>query len=215
MENELYKTLGDAKCQELSKKSNTLWKMLELSESRKSTQIGGAVLEGIAKDFIREFLPAGFGLKSGLIFDAQNKRTSPQIDGIIYGGVALLEFSDVVVVEKEQVKAILEVKSWIDTPDIFGVRSGKSRDSRTGLAYDFKRRTDFLPPGAKYILFTFELHSAYPDAQVIKRLKEICDFHAVILRREPMIERERGKEPWLYNFDNSVARLIEWLRNLS
>ncbi|GAG91542.1 unnamed protein product, partial [marine sediment metagenome] len=124
MENELYKTLGDAKCQELSKKSNTLWKMLELSESRKSTQIGGAVLEGIAKDFIREFLPAGFGLKSGLIFDAQNKRTSPQIDGIIYGGVALLEFSDVVVVEKEQVKAILEVKSWIDTPNIFGAKSG-------------------------------------------------------------------------------------------
>ena len=215
MENELYKTLGDAKCQELSKKSNTLWKMLELSESRKSTQIGGAVLEGIAKDFIREFLPAGFGLKSGLIFDAQNKRTSPQIDGIIYGGVALLEFSDVVVVEKEQVKAILEVKSWIDTPNIFGAKSGKSRNSSSGLAYDFKRRTDFLPSGAKYILFTFELHSAYPDAQVIKRLKEICDFHAVILRREPMIERERGKEPWLYNFDNSVARLIEWLRNLS
>ena len=215
MENELYKTLGDAKCQELSKKSNTLWKMLELSESRKSTQIGGAVLEGIAKDFIREFLPTGFGLKSGLIFDAQNRRTSPQIDGIIYGGVALLEFSDVVVVEKEQVKAILEVKSWLDTPDIFGVRSGKSRDSRTGLAYDFKRRTGFLPSGAKYILFTFELHSAYPDAQVTKRLGEICDFYAVILRREPMIERERGKEPWLYNFDNSVARLIEWLRNLS
>lgn len=215
MENELYKTLGDAKCQELSKKSNTLWEMLELSESRKSTQIGGAVLEGIAKDFIREFLPAGFGLKSGLIFDARNKRTSPQIDGIIYGGVALLEFSDVVVVEKEQVKAILEVKSWIDTPNIFGVKSGKSRNSSSGLAYDFKRRTDFLPSGAKYILFTFELHSAYPDAQVTKRLKEICDFYAVILRREPMIERERGKEPWLYNFDNSVARLIEWLRNLS
>ncbi len=215
MENKLYKTLGDAKCQELSKKSNTLWEMLELSESRKSTQIGGAVLEGIAKDFIREFLPTGFGLKSGLTFDAQNRRASPQIDGIIYGGVALLEFSDVVVVEKEQVKAILEVKSWLDTPDIFGVRSGKSRDSRTGLAYDFKRRTGFLPPGAKYILFTFELHSAYPDAQVTKRLGEICDFYAVILRREPMIERERGKEPWVYNFDNSVARLIEWLRKLS
>jgi len=212
---ELYKTLGDAKCQELSKKSNTLWEMLELSESRKNTQIGGAVLEGIAKDFIREFLPTGFGLKTGLVFDAQNKRTSPQIDGIIYGGVALLEFSDVVVVQKEQVKALLEVKSWLDTPNIFGLKSGKLRIANSGLGYDFNRRTDFLPPGAKYILFTFELHSAYPDAQVTKRLGEICDFYAVILRKEPMIERERGKEPRVYTFDNSVSRLIEWLRNLS
>ena len=51
---ELYRTLGYAKCVELSKKSNTLWEMLELSDTRKSTQIGGVVLEGIAKDFIRE-----------------------------------------------------------------------------------------------------------------------------------------------------------------
>ena len=212
---ELYETLGYSKCVELSKKSNTLWEMLELSDTRKSTQIGGVVLEGIAKDFIREFLPMGFGIKSGLVFDTEAKKMSPQIDGIIYSGAPLLEFTDVVVVEKEQVKAIVEVKSWIDTPYLFGERSGSSRDASTGLAYDFGRRKDFLPLGAKCILFTFELHSAYPDAEVLKRLEKICDSYAIVIRREPKIERERGKENWEYNFDNSVSRLIEWLRSLS
>jgi len=96
---ELYRTLGYTKCVELSKKSSTLWEMLELSETRKSAQVGGTVREGMARDFIKEFLPLGFGLKSGLIFDTNTKKMSPQIDGIIYSGVPFLEFTDVVVVE--------------------------------------------------------------------------------------------------------------------
>lgn len=212
---ELYRSLGEVKCVELSKKSWSLWQMLELSDTRKSTQVGGAVLEGIAKDFIREFLPAGFGIKSGLVFDTENKKMSPQIDGIIYRGVPLLEFSDAVVVEKKQVKAVLEVKSYIVTTDIFGAKSGGSRNPNSGLAYDFKRRKDFVSSGARYILFTFELHSAYPDAEVLKRLEQICDSYAIVIRREPLVERKRGKEPRVYNFDNSISKLIEWLRNLA
>jgi len=215
MEEELYKTLGDAKSHELSAKSDTLWRMLELSKSRKSTQVGGAAREGMARDFIREFLPVRFGIKSGLIFDGETKKMSPQVDGIVYTGVPLLEFTDVVVVEKEQVKAILEIKSWIDSPAIFGEKSGDSRNPESGLACDFKRRRDFLPSKAKYILFTFELYSALPDAEVLKRLKEICDFYAVVSREEPKIERQKGKDRWVYNFDNSVSRLMKWLRNLS
>jgi len=96
---ELYRTLGEAKCEELAKKSWSLWHMLELSETRKSAQVGGTVREGMARDFIKEFLPLGFGLKSGLIFDTNTKKMSPQIDAIIYKGAPLLEFTDVVVVE--------------------------------------------------------------------------------------------------------------------
>ncbi len=212
---ELYESLGKAKCQELSQKSSTLWEMLELSQTRKNAPVGGAVLEGIAKDFIREFLPKRFGIKSGLVFNTETKEMSPQIDGIIYSGVPILEFADVVVVEKEQVKAILEVKSYIHTPAIFGEKSGGSRDSRSGLASDFKRRRNFLPSGARYILFAFELSSGKTDAEVRKRLKKICDSYAIVLREEPKIERQKGKERWEYNFDNSVSGLIEWLRNLS
>ncbi len=58
---ELYESLGKAKCQELDMKNESLWQMRGLSGTRKSTQVGGTVLEGIAKDFIREFLPGGFG----------------------------------------------------------------------------------------------------------------------------------------------------------
>ena len=107
MKEELYKALGEAKCEELAKKSWSLWHLLGLSEGRKSAQVRGVVQEGIARDFIREFLPQGFGLKSGLIFDADINKMSPQIDAIIYTGAPLLEFTDVVVVEKEQAKAQL------------------------------------------------------------------------------------------------------------
>ena len=213
---DLYKTLGYAKCVELSKKSRTFWEMLKLSESRKNAPVGGAVREGIAKDFIREFLPAGFRLKSGLVFDAEKKKASPQCDAIIYKGVPLLEFTDVVVVEKEQVKAIVEIKAWIDQGTIFGRKSKalKDRDIKSGLASVFRYRKEFLPAEAKYILFAFALSSSSPDAQVIERLKEVCDSYAIVLRWEPRIEQKKRKEPAVYNFDNSVSELIKWLRNL-
>ncbi len=117
---ELYRTLGYAKCVELAKKTETLWQVLDLSDTRKSGQVYGTALEGIVKDFISEFLPAGFGIQSGAVFDTETKRISPQIDDIIYWGVPLLKLTDVVVVEKEQVKAILEVESWINITSTFG-----------------------------------------------------------------------------------------------
>lgn len=212
---ELYETLGYAKCVELSKKSRTFWEMLKLSDTRKNAPVGGAVREGIAKDFIRELLPLGFGLKSGLIFDAKSKMISPQCDAVIYKGVPLLEFTDIVVVEKEQVKAIFEIKAWIDQGTIFGRKGQGIRNPKSGLAFGFEQRKWFLPTGARYILFAFALSSSSLDTQVIERLKEICDSYAIVLRWEPKIERDRGKEPAVYNFDNSVSRLIEWLRNLS
>ena len=211
---ELYETLGYAKCVELSKKSRTFWEMLKLADSRKNAPVGGVVREGITKDFIREFLPLGFGLKSGLIFDARRKKISPQCDAIIYKSAPLLEFTDVVVVEKEQVKGIFEIKAFIDQGTIFGrkIKGTKDRNPKSGLAFAFNRRKDFLPTGAKYILFAFALSSSATDAKVIERLRceEICHSYAIVLRWET----KRGKEPTVYNFDNSVSRLIEWLRNL-
>ncbi len=212
---ELYRTLGYAKCVELSKKSRTFWEMLKLSDTRKNAPVGGVVREGIAKDFIRELLPLGFRLKSGLIFDAKCRMISPQCDAVIYKGVPLLEFTDIVVVEKEQVKAIFEIKSWIDQGTIFGRKGQDIRNPKSGLAFAFEQRKRFLPTGARYILFAFALSSSSLDTQVIERLKEICDSYAVILRWEPKIEQNRGKEPAIYNFDNSVSELIKWLRNLS
>ena len=211
---DLYKTLGDAKCQELFRKDATLWNVLQLSEGRKSGQVYGTVLEGIARDFIREFLPGGFGIKSGLVFDkdAETEKMSPQIDGIIYSGVPLLEFTDVVVVEKEQVKAIVEVKSYVYTPTIFGDlknKEARTRDRDSGLALDFKLKKEFLPSGANYILFAFELSSGSTGDKIIERLKKICDRYAIVLRLKSRDESEK------YNFDNSVSELIKWLRNLS
>ena len=209
---ELYETLGYAKCVELSKKSRTFWEMLKLSDTRKNAPVGGAVREGIAKDFIRELLPPEFGLKSGLIFDAEKRAIGPQCDAIIYKGAPLLEFTDVVVVEKEQVKAIFEIKSWIDQPLIFGPKSKEGDRNPSGkLAYGFKQRRNFLPAEAKCILFAFSLSSSSPDTEVIERLKKICDIYAIVLRWEP----KREHKPNIYNFDNSVSGLIRYLRNLS
>ena len=211
----VYQTLGDAKSEELAKKSYTFWAMLELSKVRKNPQVGGVVREGIVKDFIREFLPVGFSLKSGLIFDSQTAEMSPQIDAIVYKGSPFLDYTDVVVVEKEQVEAVFEIKSWIGQDNIFGVKNGSARNPHTGLAAQFKRRKAFLPARAKYILFTFELHSSSTDLEVVQRLNKICDFYAVVIRREPKTERQRGKQGRVINFEGSISRLIEWLRQLS
>jgi len=215
MEEKFYKTLGDAKCHELAIKCYSLWAMLKMGEGRKSSQVGGVVREGIARDFIRGFLPPGFGLKSGLAFDANTKKMSPQLDAIIYKGAPLLEFTEAVVVKKEQVKAIFEIKSYIDQPMIFGVKSQGGRKPNTKLAYGYNKIKPFLPSGARYIIFAFELHSRKTDSEVSQRLKEICDSYAVVIRREPQVERKAGKEPRVVNFNNSVSQLIEWLRNLS
>jgi len=213
---ELYRTLGYAKSVELSKKSRTFWDMLQLSESRKNAVVGGTVREGIAKDFIRELLPPRLRLKSGLVYDAAGKILSPQCDAIIYSGVPLLEYTDIVVAEKKQVKAIIEIKAWIDQGTLFGskIQGTQSRNPNTGLFSAYISRRGFLSEGAKYILFAFQLHSAQPDEYVAVRLREVCDDFAIILRREPVTEQHSGKDPWVYNFDNSVSRLIEWLRIL-
>ena len=213
---ELYQTLGYAKSVELDRKFDTLWQMLNLSSTRKSTQVGGVVIEGLTRDFIKEFLPFGFSIKSGLVFDRESeKKISPQIDGIIYSGVPLVEYTDAVLVEKEQVRAIIEIKSWIHTTNIFGDKGEDSRDSKSGLASAFESRSSFLPSGGKYVLFAFELHSAYSDDEVINRLREVCDFNAVIARKLGRVESGKGNRKYTYNFDNSVSWLIEWLRNLS
>jgi len=212
---DLYRNLGEAKCEELAKKCWSLWHLQELCEGRRSTQVGGVVREGIARDFIREFLSQGFGLKSGLVFDAESKKMSPQIDAIIYKGAPLLEFTDAVVVEKSQVKAIFEIKSWIGQNDIFGTGRKGTRNPDTGLISAFRSRKQFLPSDGKYILFTFELHSASRDKDVIGRLGEICDSYVAVIRREPTIERKAGKEARVTNFGGSMGRLVEWLRDLN
>jgi hypothetical protein len=140
---------------------------------------------------------------------------SPQIDAIVYKGVPLIEFTDAIVAEKQQVKAIFEIKTWIDQKGVFGSIGKGGRNPDTGLISSFRRGKHFLPAEGKYVLFTFELHSASPDKEVLERLKYICDFYAVIIRRKPMIERKAGKENRVLNFDESVGRLMEWLRNLT
>ncbi len=142
----------------------------------------------------------------------KKKAIGPQCDAIIYKGAPLLEFTDVVVVEKEQVKAIFEIKSWIDQPLIFGPKSKEGdRNPSRKLAYGFNQMRNFLSAEARYILFAFGLSSSSPGAEVIRRLNEICDIYAIILRWEP----KKEQKPNIYNFDNSGSRLIEWLRNLS
>ena len=178
---ELYRTLGYAKCVELSKKSRTFWDMLKLPDSRKNAPVGGAVLEGIAKDFIREFLPTGFKIKGGLIFDIQNGKLSPEIDAIIYRGVPLLEFTNAVIAEPEQVQAIFEIKWWIGNNTIF--KESGERNSEGGLFEAYEDKRHFIQSTVKYILFVFALESNRQDDEVDNRLREISDMYAIRVGR--------------------------------
>lgn len=54
------------------------------------------------------------------IFDEATTKLSPQIDAMIYESVRLLDYTDVAIVQKENVKGIFEPKSSITENDIFG-----------------------------------------------------------------------------------------------
>jgi hypothetical protein len=145
--NKFYKELGEAKSRELYEKYNTLWSVYGISKvGTRSKQIGGMVPEGIAKDFAREFLLPKFRIKSGLVFDETAKKLSPQIDAIIYEGVPLLDYTDVAIVQKKNVKGIFEVKGWIAENDIFGQKTNSGRNPKTGLIQQYSRLKPFLPP---------------------------------------------------------------------
>lgn len=216
MENELYKNLGEAKSREVFRKYMTLSNLYEMAKHRtRNPQVAGKVYEGIAKDFISEFLPAGYKIKGGLIFNVDEKKLSPEIDAIIYRGVPFLEFTDAVIAEKNQVEAILEIKSWIGSADIFGEMNKKTgnRDANSGLLNKFQERRLFIQPTAKYVLFSFTLGSNAKNNIITSRLESICDMYAIISRKK-IGHRWSNDADFEYNFDESVSGLIRYLRSL-
>jgi len=205
---ELYKTLGEAKSREVFRKYMTLSNLYDMAKpGTRNPQVAGKVYEGIAKDFIREFLPTGFKIKGGLIFNVADKILilSPEIDAIIYSGAPLLEFTDAVIVEQEQVEAILEIKSWIGTNDIF-------EDEELLKASEDRRR--FIQATAKYILFAFALESSRQDDEVDNRLRQISNMY-VIVGKKKIGESWKSDANLEFNFKESVSGLIKYLRNLS
>ena len=207
----LYRNLGIAKSRELGQKYNALYEVYGIAKSG-SKQITGVVCEGIAKDFVSESLPAGLRIKSGLVFDPVAQEISPQIDGIIYRGVPLLDYTDVAVIEKRNVLGIMEVKSWIGKNDIFGNKDDvfpEGRNPNTGLIQGYLDRKKFVEEVIPYVLFAFEVYSDSPKSEVVDRLKKICDTYVVVRRKVPR------KKEYKYNFDLSVSRFINWLRNLA
>ena len=217
MESELYKNLGEAKSREVFRKYMTLSNLYEMAKHRtRNPQVAGKVYEGIAKDFISEFLPTGLRIKGGLIFDVENKKLSPEIDAIIYRGAPFLEFTDAVIAEQKQVEAILEIKSWIGKADIFGEVDKKSgyRDINSRLLNKFEERRGFIQPTAKYILFAFALGANEQDYAVINRLERICNVYAIVARKK-VGHPWRSDADFEFNFNDSVSGLIKYLRGLS
>jgi len=217
MESELYRNLGEAKSREVFRKYMTLSTLYEMAKHRtRNPQVAGKVYEGIAKDFISEFLPAGYKIKGGLIFNVEEKKLSPEIDAIIYRGVPFLEFTDAVIAEQKQVEAILEIKSWIGSADIFGEMNKKTgnRNLNSGLLSKFEERRLFIQPTAKYILFAFALGSNAQNNIVTNRLEHICNMYAIIGRKK-IGHRWSNDADFEFNFNESVSGLIKYLRSLN
>jgi hypothetical protein len=214
MDVELYETLAVAKARELMFKSWGLYHLNELKANPSNKLIGGVIREGIVRDFIRDYLPTEFRVKSGLVLDGLSRTMSPQADAIIYVGTPLLDYTDAAIVEKDQVRGIIEIKSYVAQNQLFGTRNEGVRNAGTGLISSYRSMKPFLPTGAKYVLFTFELLSSADNDQLLARLSQICDDFAAVLRpqrrRKGAEELERGNP----NFDNSIGRMIHWLRTL-
>lgn len=217
---EFFSNLSAAKSRELYEKYYTLLDFYSISEEGRSKLVSGRIGEAIAKDFIKEFLPTKFKVKSGLIYD--KGKLSPQIDAIIFQNIPLLEYTDIAIVESKDAKGVLEVKGWIAENDLFGRIATskessiavKGRNPQTGLFEHFSKVKKFLLPEIPYVLFTFSLSSASSDIEVINRLKQISDMHAIISRVVPRHQRKIVQEDTIYNFNESLSELIKWLRNL-
>ena len=115
-----YPRVGHSKAKELYVKNEATLRVL--TKDNKQTEVRDVIQEGIVREFIGQFIPKGYGVGRGFVYDPDTKKHSPETDAILYTGPPLMEFGDIVVTEKSQTKLMVEVKI-IDEP--FDVDRGK------------------------------------------------------------------------------------------
>jgi hypothetical protein len=212
-----YPRVGHSKARELYVKNEATLRVLTKERTKK--EVRDVVQEGIVREFMEQFIPRGWEVGRGFVYDPDTKKHSPEIDAILYTGPPLMEFGDVVVTEKSQTKLMVEVKSWAKLADLFGKplkdRKGKTRkkddgtilrDPNTDFQTFYRERSSF---GEKYVLFIFslEVSKKIPDQMIWNSMNKLSDMWVVVWRKS-------GKKK-LFDYGNSVSKFIEQLRTLN
>lgn len=211
-----YPRVGHSKAKELYVKNEATLRVLTKDSTQK--EVRDVVQEGIVREFIGQFIPRGYEVGRGFVYDPSTKKHSPEIDAILYTGPPLMEFGDIVVTEKSQTKLMVEVKSWAKLADLFGKplkdKKGKARKTKDGTVLR-DPNTDFQtfyrernPFGDKYALFIFslEVSKKIPDEMIWSSMNKLSDIWVVVWRKS-------GKKK-SFDYGNSVSKFIEQLKRI-
>lgn len=97
-------------------KNELLSKRKQLRSLTRQSKIQGDYYEALVREFVRRFVDDSLSVKHGLIL-GHNGRKSPECDVIIYekGKKPLFESGDLVIINQEDVRFVIQVKSRLDS----------------------------------------------------------------------------------------------------
>ncbi|MFH2070548.1 MAG: DUF6602 domain-containing protein [Elusimicrobiota bacterium] len=190
---------GKREAEKLYTKYQKMWEDIGYNlKGGNNPSIFGGFFEGLVMKFIDEKIKGkNLKIKKGLIKNESLKQCplSPQVDIIIYSGRGLYEcpITNTAIVKSEQVKLIIEVKSYLDKPTIVS--------SKTQI----EKIKNWCPAPVKSCVFAYALSMRVIDEDKIKStLFDFCD-NFVVLRRY-------NKD--VYDYGGGLTAFLNTLNNL-
>lgn len=164
----------------------------------------GSLREAYLRQFLADFVPHPFAIKSGFVTDSCGHDISPQIDLLVFDtksipGFNLSEF--ITVVPLETVRLVTEVKSRLDSSDYDQIKRQQDSIRRmrfVGCTLDRKFMGSRGCPGISQIVFAFE--SACSKETLQKwfddelSLEAICVVGKFCMMRDPNTNKVESVE---------------------
>jgi hypothetical protein len=99
-------------------KNELLAKSGALNSLTQQSKVKGDYTEALVRDFIRRFVPQRYKVGHGIVYNSRTGQSSRECDIIVYDvseAAPLFEFPDLVIVDSDRVKIVMQVKSTIDS----------------------------------------------------------------------------------------------------
>jgi hypothetical protein len=99
-------------------KNELLAKSGALKSLTQHSKLKGDYTEALVRDFIRRFVPQKYKVGHGIVYNSRTQQTSRECDVIVYDisdAAPLFEAQDLVIVDSNQVRIVMQVKSTLDS----------------------------------------------------------------------------------------------------
>ena len=99
-------------------KDELLAKSGALRSLTQQSKVKGDYTEALVRDFIRRIIPQKFRVGHGIVYNPKTEQSSKECDVIVYDiseAAPLFESQDLVIVDSNQVRIVMQVKSTIDS----------------------------------------------------------------------------------------------------